>query len=136
MRGDDVKKSIDKYRSENPDRDICAIVATAGTTNLGIIDELPTVGAVANKHKIWFHVDGAYGLAGLASEETRKLFDGIETPIHLSSIPISGSLLHTTSAHLFTGTQRLVARHTLNMRDIWMHSRIQMNSILRITQFN
>ncbi|MFM6841768.1 MAG: pyridoxal phosphate-dependent decarboxylase family protein [Candidatus Planktophila sp.] len=78
MRGEDVKKSIDKYRSENPDNDICAIVATAGTTNLGIIDELPTVGAVANSHKIWFHVDGAYGLAGLAHDETRKLFAGIE----------------------------------------------------------
>jgi glutamate/tyrosine decarboxylase-like PLP-dependent enzyme len=78
MRGADVKKSIDTYRSENPDRDICAIVATAGTTNLGIIDELPTVGEVANNHKIWFHVDGAYGLAGLAHEETRKLFAGVE----------------------------------------------------------
>jgi glutamate/tyrosine decarboxylase-like PLP-dependent enzyme len=78
MRGADVKKSIDTYRSVNPDRDICAIVATAGTTNLGIIDELPTVGEVANNHKIWFHVDGAYGLAGLAHEETRKLFAGVE----------------------------------------------------------
>jgi glutamate/tyrosine decarboxylase-like PLP-dependent enzyme len=78
MRGADVKKAIDAYREEHSDRDICAIVATAGTTNLGIIDELPTVGDVANKHKIWFHVDGAYGLAGLANEETRKLFNGIE----------------------------------------------------------
>lgn len=78
MRGTDVKKAIDIYRLENSDRDICAIVATAGTTNLGIIDELPTVGEVANNHKIWFHVDGAYGLAGLVHEETRKQFAGIE----------------------------------------------------------
>ena len=79
MRGADVKKAIDAYRSTHPDRDICAIVATAGTTNLGIIDDLPSVGEVANRHKIWFHVDGAYGLAGLANEETRKLFAGIES---------------------------------------------------------
>jgi glutamate/tyrosine decarboxylase-like PLP-dependent enzyme len=78
MRGADVKKAIDIYRLENSDRDICAIVATAGTTNLGIIDDLPTVGEVANNHKIWFHVDGAYGLAGLVHEETRKQFAGIE----------------------------------------------------------
>ncbi len=78
MRGADVKKAIDDYRAEYSDRDICAIVATAGTTNLGIIDDLPTVGEVANRHKIWFHVDGAYGLAGLAHEETRKLFTGVE----------------------------------------------------------
>ena len=78
MRGDDVKRAIDQYRSQYSDRDICAIVATAGTTNLGIIDELPSIAQVANAHKIWFHVDGAYGLAGLANEETRKLFVGIE----------------------------------------------------------
>ena len=78
MRGADVKKAIDSYRSEHTDRDICAIVATSGTTNLGIIDDLPSIGDVANKHKIWLHVDGAYGLAGLANEETRKLFAGVE----------------------------------------------------------
>ncbi|MFM6940719.1 MAG: pyridoxal phosphate-dependent decarboxylase family protein, partial [Candidatus Planktophila sp.] len=78
MRGEDVKVAIDTYRAQYADRDICAIVATAGTTNLGIIDDLPTVGVVANRHKIWFHVDGAYGLAGLANEETRKLFAGVE----------------------------------------------------------
>ena len=78
MRGEDVKKAIDSYRSQYSDRDICAIVATAGTTNLGIIDDLPSVGTVAKNHNIWFHVDGAYGLAGLANEETRKLFTGVE----------------------------------------------------------
>lgn len=78
MRGADVKKAIDNYREKYSDRDICAIVATAGTTNLGIIDDLPSIGKVANAYKIWFHVDGAYGLAGLANEETRKLFTGVE----------------------------------------------------------
>ena len=78
MRGADVKTAIDNYRSQYSDRDICAIVATAGTTNLGIIDDLPTISSVANKYNIWFHVDGAYGLAGLANEETRKLFVGVE----------------------------------------------------------
>jgi glutamate/tyrosine decarboxylase-like PLP-dependent enzyme len=78
MRGPELKSAIDQYRGKYSDRDICAIVATAGTTNLGIIDDLPTIAQVANSHKIWFHVDGAYGLAGLANEETRKLFVGVE----------------------------------------------------------
>lgn len=78
MRGADLEVSLSKYRQENPTRDICAVVATAGTTNLGIIDDLPSIGQVANKEKIWFHVDGAYGLAGLANPETLKLFAGIE----------------------------------------------------------
>lgn len=78
MRGTDLEKAIAKYRAENPGRDICAVVATAGTTNLGIIDDLPSIGKVANDEKIWFHVDGAYGLAGLANPETLKLFAGVE----------------------------------------------------------
>ncbi|MEO0023795.1 MAG: hypothetical protein RL196_236 [Actinomycetota bacterium] len=57
---------------------VFAIVATAGTTNFGIVDELEAVGAVANQHKIWFHVDGAYGLAGMLADATRPLFSGVE----------------------------------------------------------
>jgi glutamate/tyrosine decarboxylase-like PLP-dependent enzyme len=78
MRGEDVKKAIDSYRSQYSNRDICAIVATAGTTNLGIIDDLPTIADVANRYSIWFHVDGAYGLAGLANDDVRRLFAGVE----------------------------------------------------------
>ncbi len=78
MRGEDVSSAISQYKSENPGNDICAIVATAGTTNLGIIDDLPSVGDFANRTGIWFHVDGAYGLAALANEETQKLFTGVE----------------------------------------------------------
>ena len=78
MRGDDVKKAIDTYRSMHSDRDICAVVATSGTTNLGIIDDLPSIAHVANSYSIWFHVDGAYGLAGLANEDVKKLFIGVE----------------------------------------------------------
>lgn len=78
MRGPDLEAAINDYRANNPGRDVCAIVATAGTTNLGIIDDLPSVGAYARKEKIWFHVDGAYGLAGLAHAQTRELFAGVE----------------------------------------------------------
>jgi glutamate/tyrosine decarboxylase-like PLP-dependent enzyme len=78
MRGEDVRKAIDSYRSTYSDRDICAIVATSGTTNLGIIDDLPSIATVANNYSIWFHVDGAYGLAGLANEDVKKLFLGVE----------------------------------------------------------
>jgi len=55
-----------------------AIVATAGTTNFGIVDRLREVGEVAKELGVWFHVDGAYGLAGILSHYTRELFDGLE----------------------------------------------------------
>lgn len=57
---------------------VFAIVATAGTTNFGIVDNLAEVGAVAKANNIWYHIDGAYGLAGMLSPTSRKLFDGVE----------------------------------------------------------
>jgi L-2,4-diaminobutyrate decarboxylase len=57
---------------------VFAVVATAGTTNLGIVDDLESVGRVCAERELWFHVDGAYGLAALAAPSVRARFDGIE----------------------------------------------------------
>ena len=55
-----------------------AVVATAGTTNFGVVDDLAGVAEVCAEHGIWFHVDGAYGGAALAAPSVRSLFDGVE----------------------------------------------------------
>ncbi|WP_392544335.1 pyridoxal phosphate-dependent decarboxylase family protein [Oryzobacter telluris] len=55
-----------------------AVVATCGTTNFGIIDDLASVAEVCREFGIWFHVDGAYGGAGLAAPSVRELYAGIE----------------------------------------------------------
>ena len=55
-----------------------AVVATAGTTNFGIVDDLESVAEVCREFGIWFHVDGAYGGAGLAARSVRHLYAGIE----------------------------------------------------------
>jgi glutamate/tyrosine decarboxylase-like PLP-dependent enzyme len=55
-----------------------AVVATAGTTNFGIVDDLDSVAKVCREYGIWFHVDGAYGGAGLAAPTVRHLYAGIE----------------------------------------------------------
>lgn len=57
---------------------VAGVVATSGTTNLGRIDHLRDIGDVCRAHDVWFHVDGAYGGAGLATTRTRHLFDGLE----------------------------------------------------------
>lgn len=57
---------------------VFAVVATGGTTNFGIVDKLREVGEVAKRHGIWYHIDGAYGLAGILAKSTRELFDGSE----------------------------------------------------------
>ena len=78
LQGDTCAQVIDKYHSENPGHQVFALVATAGTTNLGIIDNLASVSACAKERGIWFHVDGAYGLAALCAPSVRPLFNGIE----------------------------------------------------------
>ncbi len=55
-----------------------AIVATSGTTNAGVIDDLAGAAAVADEFDSWLHVDGAYGGAALAAPSVRDKFDGIE----------------------------------------------------------
>ena len=57
---------------------LAAVVATAGTTNAGIIDDLAGAAAVARERGLWFHVDGAYGGAGLFAPSVRDRYAGIE----------------------------------------------------------
>jgi aromatic-L-amino-acid/L-tryptophan decarboxylase len=59
-------------------RSLAAVVATSGTTNAGIIDDLAGVADVAREQGLWFHVDGAYGGAGLFAPSIRSRYDGIE----------------------------------------------------------
>ena len=78
LQQDAAAAAIDKYHSENPSHQVFALVATAGTTNLGIIDDLEGLARCAKSRDIWFHVDGAYGLAALCAPSVRPLFNGIE----------------------------------------------------------
>lgn len=76
--GAKTKESILNFEKTNPHHKVFAIVGTAGTTNLGIIDDLEGLARCAKDLDIWFHVDGAYGLAALASPRARALFKGVE----------------------------------------------------------
>ncbi|HEY5251791.1 MAG TPA: aminotransferase class I/II-fold pyridoxal phosphate-dependent enzyme [Acidimicrobiales bacterium] len=58
--------------------DVVAVVATAGTTNAGIVDDLTGIAQVAAERDLWFHVDGAYGAGALLAPSARHLFAGIE----------------------------------------------------------
>jgi L-2,4-diaminobutyrate decarboxylase len=74
LSGDNLRAALE---AEGPET-IFAVVATAGTTNFGIVDDLGSVAQVCREYGIWFHVDGAYGGAGLAAPTVRHLFTGIE----------------------------------------------------------
>jgi L-2,4-diaminobutyrate decarboxylase len=55
-----------------------AVVATAGTTDLGCIDPLEPIGELCARRGVWLHVDAAYGCGLLVSPTRRHLIDGIE----------------------------------------------------------
>ena len=42
-----------------------AVIATVGTTSTASVDPVPEIAQVCREHKMWLHIDGAYG-AGLA----------------------------------------------------------------------
>jgi len=55
-----------------------AVVAVAGTTNTGAVDDVAAVGAVAREFGAWLHVDGAYGLFGRLDPSVAHRFTGTE----------------------------------------------------------
>lgn len=70
--------ALDALLSHHGHPGVFAVVATAGTTNAGAIDELDAIADVCEAHDLWLHIDGAYGLAALCSSLTRESFRGIE----------------------------------------------------------
>jgi glutamate/tyrosine decarboxylase-like PLP-dependent enzyme len=54
------------------------ISATAGTTGGGMVDPLIPCAAIAREHRLWYHVDAAWGGAALCSPRLSGLLKGIE----------------------------------------------------------
>ena len=75
LTGEALRAALD---SDGDPETVVAVVATSGTTNAGIIDDLRGVGEIARERGLWFHVDGAYGGAGLFAPSVRDRYDGIE----------------------------------------------------------
>jgi hypothetical protein len=97
LRGDGVRAAIDG----RPDgTEVFAVVATSGTTNLGVVDALDEVADAAAEHGCWFHVDGAYGAAALVAPSAST------GATRSSSTPTSGCLRRLTAARCSTGTPR------------------------------
>jgi aromatic-L-amino-acid/L-tryptophan decarboxylase len=76
MRLDRLRAAIAKDRRQG--RQPFLIVGTAGTVNTGAVDDLNGIADVAEKQKLWFHVDGAFGALAALSERLRPLVAGME----------------------------------------------------------
>lgn len=54
------------------------VIATAGTTNTGAVDELPVIAEICEDEGLWLHVDGAFGGAAALSARGRAAMPGLE----------------------------------------------------------
>jgi aromatic-L-amino-acid decarboxylase len=54
------------------------VAGTAGTVDTGAVDDLAQLAGIAERHRLWFHVDGAYGALAMLSPELAPILAGIE----------------------------------------------------------
>ena len=54
------------------------LVATAGTVDIGAIDDLAALADIARREGLWFHVDGAYGALAILAPDLAPRLAGIE----------------------------------------------------------
>ena len=73
LKGENVRGALEEHGGS-----VFAVVATAGSTNFGIVDEVASIAALKDEFDFWLHVDGAYGLAGMLSPLARHHFAGVE----------------------------------------------------------
>jgi glutamate/tyrosine decarboxylase-like PLP-dependent enzyme len=74
LHGDALRETLDRAAPDG----LFAVVASAGSTNAGVVDDIAGIADVCVERGVWLHVDGAYGGAGLLAASVRPLFDGVE----------------------------------------------------------
>ena len=64
-----------------------AVIANAGTVNTGAIDPLDEIAEVCAHHKVWLHVDGAYGAPAILSAKYAKQLSALSRADSLALDP-------------------------------------------------
>ena len=90
------------------------VVATAGTTSAGVIDDLHEIGRVATDYDAFFHIDAAWGGAAVLSDTLGSHLDGIETADSVTidahkwlSVPMGAGMFITPHPELLSETYRV-----------------------------
>ncbi|MBM4069611.1 MAG: aminotransferase class V-fold PLP-dependent enzyme [Planctomycetes bacterium] len=92
-----------------------AMVATAGATSTGIVDDLASIADVCRQHGLWFHVDAAYGWSASLVPAGKALLHGLERADSITLDP------HKWFAQTFEAGCVLV-RDGQRLRDTFAHS--------------
>ncbi len=77
-RGRLTGEALERVLDDDGGAGVFAVVASAGATNAGTVDDLVGVASICAARGLWFHVDAAYGGGGLLAPSARALYDGIE----------------------------------------------------------
>jgi glutamate/tyrosine decarboxylase-like PLP-dependent enzyme len=98
------------------------IVATAGTTSSGAIDNIPALAAIAERYGLWLHVDGAYGATAAFSDRYRGLLAGIENadsitvdPHKWLSMPFAAGIILTRHPSMLERTFAVASPYMPNL---------------------
>jgi aromatic-L-amino-acid decarboxylase len=91
------------------------VVANAGTTNTGAVDDLPALADLAARERLWLHVDAAYGGFFLLTAEGARRLAGIERADSIVLDPHKGLFLpYGTGALLVRDGDALRRAHALS----------------------
>jgi hypothetical protein len=90
------------------------VVASAGSVDIGAIDDLRAVAALCREEKLWFHVDGAFGALGILSADLAPR----SKPIRLRLIFTNGARCPTTRGFSWCATVTATRTHSRHLRPI------------------
>jgi len=119
--------------ARNADTDPVLVVATAGTTAQGAIDDLIGIAEVGRQHRAYVHVDAAWAGAALLHPMHRQLFKGIEyadsvtiDPHKWLSVPMGAGLFLTRGwaelTEAFAVSTSYMPSASLEHHDAYLHS--------------
>ena len=112
IRLDELEQRIDEDRAAG--RVPFLIVASAGTTNTGAVDDLSALADLAQGHQMWLHVDAAYGGFFILTERGRTIMHGIERADSIVLDPHKGMFLpYGTGSLLVRDGDTLRQSHTV-----------------------
>lgn len=113
VRVDRVAAAIAEDRAAG--RRPCLIVASAGTTNTGAVDDLEALADLAAREQVWLHVDGAYGGSFALTERGRVALRGLGRADSITLDPHKGFFLpYGTGALLVRDPAALRRAHSLH----------------------
>ena len=78
--------SADRERGRQP----FLLVASAGTTNSGAVDDLEAMADLAEREDLWLHIDAAYGGFFMLTERGRRTLAGLERADSVTLDPHKG----------------------------------------------